>query len=57
MPAGNKAFVSCTKTRQRNVLTAFLGGNATEPLIAAPIKRLNRFIKNEYKERQNDKQI
>jgi len=38
-------------------LTAFLGGNATEPLIAAPIKRLNRFIKNEYKERQNDKQI
>ena len=46
LPAGNKAFVSCTKTRQRNVLAAFLGGNATEPLNATPIKRLNRFIKN-----------
>ncbi|MBP3684288.1 MAG: hypothetical protein J6J12_04910 [Oscillospiraceae bacterium] len=46
LPAGNTVFVSCTKTRQRNVSTAFLGGNATEPLNAAPIKRFHRFIKN-----------
>jgi len=37
---------SCTQTRQRNVLTACLGGNAAELLNAAPNKRFHRFIKN-----------
>ena len=46
LPVGNKGFVSCIKTRQRNVLTAFLGGDATKPLNTAPIRRLNRFIEN-----------
>ena len=49
LPAGNKGFGSCTKTRQRNVWTAFLDGNATEPLKAAPKKRFIRFTKNWYK--------